>query len=80
MPLPTSSDVHVNVPLTNIAVAFLQDTSQYINMRVFPRVPVAKESNRYFVYAKGDWYRSEARLRAPSASSKAAVLYNAEPR
>jgi hypothetical protein len=69
MPNPTASDVHVNAALTNISVAYMQEDSAYVADRVFPVVPVPKQSDRYFVYNKGDFFRSEAQLRAPGTPS-----------
>jgi len=69
MPQPTPSDAHVNQPLTNISVAFLQDQSQFISDKVFPNIPVAKNSDRYFEFPKGNWFRTEARERGLSQES-----------
>ena len=69
MPNPTASDVHVNAALTNISVAFMQEDNSFVADRVFPIVPVPKQSDRYFVYNKGDFFRSEAQLRAPGSPS-----------
>jgi hypothetical protein len=69
MPNPTASDVHVNAALTNISVAYMQEDNAYVADRVFPVVPVPKQSDRYFVYNKGDFFRSEAQLRAPGTPS-----------
>lgn len=69
MPEPTLQSVHVNRPLTNISQAYMQDASDYIADKVFPVVPVQKQSDRYFVYKKGDWFRNEAQVRAPSTES-----------
>jgi hypothetical protein len=69
MPQPTKSDVHVNVPLTNISIAFLQNQDDFIATKVFPNVPVKKQSDRYFVYPKGQWFRSDAQTRGLSQES-----------
>lgn len=69
MPQPTASDVHVNAPLTSISIAFLQDQKNFIARKVFPEVPVQKQSDRYYVYDKKQWFRSDARLRAPGTES-----------
>lgn len=69
MPQPSKSDVHVNAPLTNISVAFLQDQSDFIATKVFPNVPVKKQSDRYFSYPKGQWFRSDAQTRGLSQES-----------
>jgi hypothetical protein len=69
MPQPTRGDVHVNRPLTNISVAFLQDQSRFIADKVFPSVPVMKKSDLYFTYPKEQWFRTDAQKRAPSTES-----------
>lgn len=69
MPQPTRSDVHVNKPLTNISIAFIQEKNDFVADKVFPRVPVTKQSDRYFTYTKGNWYRDQARKRAPGTES-----------
>lgn len=66
---PTLSEVHMNKPLTNISVAYIQDRSEYIAGDVFPEVGVAKASDKYFTYDKNDWFRDEAERRAPSTPS-----------
>jgi hypothetical protein len=66
---PTAGDVHVNAPLTNISIAYMQEAVNFIADKVFPTVPVQKQSDRYFLYPKGDWFRSEAQLRAPGTES-----------
>lgn len=69
MPQPTANDVHVDAILTNISVAYMQQTSAFIANQVFPSVPVEKQSDKYFKYTKGDWFRDEAQLRAPATES-----------
>jgi len=69
MPQPTSSDVHVDAILSNISVAYIQAQAAFIANRVFPAVPVEKQSDKYFTYTKGDWFRDEAALRAPATES-----------
>ncbi len=69
MPQPTSSDVHVDAILTNISVAYIQNQANFIANQVFPSIPVEKQSDKYFTYTKGDWFRDEAQLRAPATES-----------
>ena len=38
----TSGAVHIDAPLTNLTVAFVQDATGFIADKVFPRVPVDK--------------------------------------
>ena len=44
--------------LTNMAVAWAQDEGNFIAGRVFPTIPVLKESDLFVVYSKGFFYRS----------------------
>jgi len=66
---PTPGDVHVNAPLTNISIAFLQNATNFIASRVFPNIPVSKQSDRYYTYDRGDFNRDEMAERAPSTES-----------
>lgn len=63
MPQPTKSDVHIDRPLTNVSIAYKNDL--YIWDRVFPVIKVNKESDKYYIFTQGDWFRDEARVRAP---------------
>jgi hypothetical protein len=47
VPQPVGSDLHVNVPLTNVSVAYLTDQDEFIADKVFPVVPVDYKSNSY---------------------------------
>lgn len=69
MPQPTSRQVHINQPLTNISIAYIQDANNFIADRVFPLIPVQKQSDRYFKYERENWFKSEARKRAPGTES-----------
>jgi hypothetical protein len=69
MPSPTRSDVHVNRPLTNISVAFLQNATNFVAARIFPNVPVMKKSDSYFTFPRGAFNRAERTKRAPSTES-----------
>lgn len=69
MPQPSISDVHVNRPLTNLSVAFMQAGDAFLASRVFPRVPVDKRSNQYWTYDRTFWYRTDAQKRAPGTES-----------
>lgn len=63
MAKPTYQQIHTDVPLTNISIAYTPGT--FIAPNVFPLVPVQKISNKYFIYTKSDWLRREAATRAP---------------
>ena len=72
MPNPTQSDLHVNVPLTNVSVAYIPNAGDYIADKVFPRVPVNKQSDIYWKYGKSDWRRTDVQKRAPGTESAGA--------
>lgn len=69
MPQPTSQQVHVDAILTNISVAYMQQQANFIASRVFPIVPVSKQSDKFFTYTKNDWFRDEAQRRADATES-----------
>jgi hypothetical protein len=54
----TPSQVHVDVPLTNLTVAYLQSTTGFIADQVFPNVPVSKQTDKYYIYNREDFNRS----------------------
>ena len=69
MPNPTQSDVHVNKPLTNLSIAFIQDQSVYIASKVFPNIPVQFKSDLYYKYNKEDFFTNQMVERAPGSES-----------
>lgn len=69
MPQPTQNQVHVDAILTNISVAYLQRQDNFIASKVFPVVPVSKQSDKFFTYTKNDWFRDEAQRRADATES-----------
>jgi hypothetical protein len=69
MPQPTQSDVHVNVPLTNVSIAYFQQADAFIATRAFPTIPVLKQSDRYYTYNRGDFNRDEMTIRAAGDES-----------
>lgn len=69
MPAPTQADLHVNVPLTNVSIAYMQSADSYIADKVFPKVPVKKQSDLYWKYSKSDWRRTDVARRAPSTET-----------
>jgi hypothetical protein len=71
---PTLSQVHVAAPLTNIAVAYMQDNANYIADKVFPIVPVEFQSDLYYKWSKDDFFRDEAQIRADGQESAGSGL------
>lgn len=66
---PSLGDVHINRPLVDVSVAYMQSDTEMIATRMFPQVSVQKRSDLFYVYSRADWYRSEARRRAPGTES-----------
>lgn len=69
MPQPSAGDVHVNAPLGNISIAYIQDDTNFVADKVFPNLPVQKQSDRYYVYNRADFNRDEMEERAPATES-----------
>ena len=58
MPMLTPAQVHLDQPLTNLTVAYLQETTGFIADRVFPRVPVSKQTDKYYIYDRAEYNRN----------------------
>jgi hypothetical protein len=69
MPQPTQNQVHVDAILTNSSVADMQKAENFIANKIFPIVPVEKQSDKFFKYTKNDWFRDEAQRRADATES-----------
>lgn len=67
--MPTMQTAHIDRALTNISVAYLQDAGNFIAHRVFPIVPVKRQSDVYYQYSKGDFMRDEAQVRGAATES-----------
>lgn len=66
MAMLTPSAVHIDAPLTNLTIAFLQDANGFIADRVFPKVSVSKKSDKYYIYNRADFNRvGQVQARAP---------------
>ena len=66
---PTQQAVHIDAILTSISVGYVQSLTAFIAPLVFPIVPVEKQTDKYFIYTKADWFRDEAKLRAGGTES-----------
>ena len=67
--MPKMQDAHVDRALTNMSVAYMQDASNYIADKVFPIIPVKRQSDLYYIYNTGDFLRDEARARGAISES-----------
>jgi hypothetical protein len=67
---PTPEALHaVNIPLTNVSIAYMQSDTNFIATKVFPILPVSNKSDTYYKYDRADWNRAESKLRAPATES-----------
>lgn len=69
MSQPTKAQVHIDKVLTNISVGYIQDTNEFIADRIFPIVPVNKQSDKYFTYDKEAFARDQAEKRSGAEES-----------
>ena len=65
---PTPQDLHVNALLTNISIGYVNKS--YIADRIFPAVPVLKQSDIVPNFDQSFWYRDDAKVRAPGTISE----------
>jgi hypothetical protein len=62
---PTLADVHTNRALTDVSEAYYVDESMFLGSSAFPLVPVDKQSNFFYKWPAGEFFRDAARVRAP---------------
>lgn len=66
----TGRDVHIDTPLSNIAVEAWK-TGTFVAERLFPTVPVQKQSDGYYIITKNTWLRTpSSTLRAPKTAPR----------
>ena len=58
MPLLTPSSVHIDQPLTNLTLAYVQEQSNFIADKVFPTVGVQRQSDKYYIYDRDNMNRT----------------------
>ncbi|MGH3378310.1 MAG: major capsid protein [Actinoallomurus sp.] len=62
---PGRADVHIDRPLSNLSIALRQSMEGFVADKVFPNVPVANSSNKYWVIPQAAWNRDQMKVRAP---------------
>ena len=71
MPMLTPSAVHIDQPLTNLTLAYVQDQSNFIADKVFPTVGVNRQSDKYYIYDRAGMNRGgERQALAPRTEVK----------
>lgn len=58
MPLLTPSNVHIDQPLSNLTLAYVQEQTNFIADKVFPTVGVQKQSDKYYIYDRANMNRT----------------------
>tara|TARA_R100000951_G_scaffold108976_1_gene105621 strand:- start:7322 stop:8293 length:972 start_codon:yes stop_codon:yes gene_type:complete len=61
----TPSDVHVDVPLTNLTIAYMQAAENFVADKVFPMVSVSKQSDKYYKYSREGLRDGDVTILAP---------------
>jgi len=69
MPQPTQQSLHVDTLATSASVAFSNEPNDYVADKLFPVLPVMKQSGIIAWINQSAWFRDEARLRAPGTKS-----------
>ncbi len=67
--MPDMKSAHIDRALTNISVSYLQDASAFIADKVFPIIPVKRQSDVFYTYSKEDFMRDEAQVRGAATES-----------
>ena len=47
----------------------MQDSNAFVSSRVFPTIPVQKQSDKYFEYSQADFFRDQVQPRADGTES-----------
>jgi len=66
---PNQSQVFVSSPLTNVAIAFIQEESKFVWNQVFPTVLVDMPAGQYYSLSDDDFNRDEMAPRAPGTEA-----------
>ena len=66
MPILTPSQVHLDQPLSNLTLAYVQSQETFIADKVFPTVGVARQSDKYYIYDRANMNRAgDVKILAP---------------
>lgn len=55
---PATADVHIDAALTNFSVAYTQDPNVFVADKVFPILPVAKKTDKYWIFDKASFLKA----------------------
>jgi len=69
----TTGDLHIDTPLSNLVIGY--EPVNTIVQNIFPEVSVSKQSDKYYTWNKGDFFRVPAStLRAEKTKGKSVVF------
>jgi hypothetical protein len=66
---PTAQDLHVDPLMSLFSVQYMNEPDAYVADKAFPIVPVRKQSAKYPVYLKSQFFRDVADIRSPGQES-----------
>jgi len=61
----TPSQVHLDVPLTNLTIAYAQEMTNFVADKVFGTISVDKQSNKFYKYDREGLRHGDVKLLAP---------------
>lgn len=76
MPSQTVGNVHVSVPLTNLARLYRPDPNGFIADLVCPPLPVAKENDLYYVWDQGPFFATDVEDLVPDKSKPRKIEFS----
>ena len=68
--MPTGRAIHIDTPLSNLAIKAFQGSGNFIAQMLFPIVPVGKQSDKYYTIDKDSWLLMPNTRRAPKTSPR----------
>lgn len=60
---PVPSELHIDRWATNLSIAFWMEDEDFVSDKVFPVVPVMKQSDKYIIFDKGTFMRDQVEER-----------------
>jgi hypothetical protein len=68
------TNVHVDAPLSNLSLAFMQDQGEYIASKFAPIIPVSQISGVYFKYSKRTFFENPTKKWTPGSKMAGGVM------
>ncbi len=61
--MPVPSELHVDRYLTDLSIAFIQSEASFVFDKVFPVVPVQKQTDKFITFDRGTFWRDQLKER-----------------